>query len=58
MVNRFIAEQFGGKTRFIDPQVNEPNAEYFLDLGIIPSKTKILKIDNRKFTSLIEDCVE
>lgn len=53
-----IAEQFKNKTHFIDPQTSERNVEYIFDLSIISDRTKMLRIDNKNFTSLVEECVE
>lgn len=55
----FIAEQVKGKTVFIDPQTGKRNVSYyFWPFSFKPSKTRILRIDDKEFTSLIEKCVE
>lgn len=55
----FIAEQIDGKTVFIDPQTGDKNCAYwFMDGMITPDKTRLLRIDDKGFTNLIEECVE
>ena len=54
----FIAEQVKGKTFFIDPQTSERDVEYIFDLGVKPNRTQLLRLDNKNFTSLVEECVE
>lgn len=55
----FIVEQINGKTVFIDPQTgNYDCSNYFASGMIIPSMTRLLRIDDKKFTNLIEKCVK
>lgn len=55
----FIVEQINGKTVFIDPQTgNYDCLNYFASGMIIPSMTRLLRIDDKKFTNLIEKCVK
>ena len=54
----FIAEQFDGKTIFIDPQRGQKNVDYFKSGLIAPERTLFLRIDNRDFTDLIAGCIE
>lgn len=54
----FIAEHINGKTHYIDPQTSERDVEYIFELGISANRTKLLRTDNKKFTSLIEEYVE
>lgn len=54
----FIAEQVKGKTIFLDPQIGLNNAEIYFEFELIPNTTKLLRTDNKKFTSRIEECVE
>ena len=55
----FIAEQENGKTRFIDPQSGEKDVSYYFDSGMIkPIKTRILRVDDKAFTQLIQKCCE
>lgn len=55
----FIAEQVNGETRFIDPQPGKEDVSHYFERGMIkPSDTRLLRIDDKKFTDLIEQCVE
>lgn len=55
----FIAEQDGDRTRFVDPQSGEKDVAYYFDTGMIkPTKTRLLRIDDKAFTDLIENCCE
>lgn len=54
----FIAEYINGKTHFIDPQTGERDVGYIFDLGISANRTRLLRTDDKKFTSLIEEYVE
>lgn len=55
----FIVEQVKGQTRFIDPQVGSKNCYSYFDNGkIIPNQTLILRVDDKKFTSLIDSCIK
>lgn len=55
----FIAEQVNGKTVFIDPQIGDNNCSYWLMEGmVIPENTRLLRIDDKKFSNLIAECVE
>ena len=55
----FIAEQVNGKTQFIDPQNSTRDCSYYFNVGAIkPTETRILRIDDKEFTDLIELCVE
>lgn len=55
----FIAEQMGKATQFIDPQSSKSDVAYYFGKGMIkPSQTRILRIDDKDFTDLIESCVE
>lgn len=54
----FIAEQVGDATQFIDPQSGTRDCSAYFGKGMIkPAYTRLLRIDNRKFTDLIEKCV-
>ena len=54
----FIAEQANGVTQFIDPQTGNRNcADYFKSGMIKPSSTRLLRVDDKEFTDLIEECV-
>lgn len=54
----FIAEQEEGKTRFIDPQTGAKDCEdYFAEGKIYPSETLMLRIDDKQFTDLLEECI-
>lgn len=54
----FIAEQVNGETHFIDPQKNIFDvSEYFKDGEFIPGETRILRIDDKRFTKSIEEAV-
>lgn len=55
----FIAEQVNNKTKFIDPQSGDIDVESYFDDDLIKTdKTRLLRIDNKEFTELIEECVE
>lgn len=55
----FIAEQVNGVTQFIDPQSSTRNVSSYFNKGMIkPSSTRLLRIDNKRFTDLIEKCVK
>lgn len=55
----FMAEQDGDKTRFVDPQSGEKDVAYYFDPGMIkPTKTRLLRVDDKAFTDLIENCCE
>lgn len=55
----FIAEQIGAVTQFIDPQPGTRDVSFYFSKGMIkPSSTRLLRIDNKNFTDLIEECVE
>lgn len=55
----FIAEQVNGQTQFIDPQSGKRDVSYYFGKGMISSGyTHILRIDDKKFTDLIFDCLE
>lgn len=55
----FIAEQVNGVTQFIDPQSSTRDVSSYFNKGMIkPSSTRLLRIDNKRFTDLIEECVE
>ena len=54
----FIAEQVNGVTRFIDPQTSKKDCSYYFNAGMIkPASTRLLRIDNKDFTDLIEQCI-
>lgn len=55
----FIAEQANGVTQFIDPQSGRRDCSYYFNKGMIkPSETRLLRIDDKEFTGLIEKCVK
>lgn len=55
----FIAEQMDGVTQFIDPQSGNRNCGYYFNPGMIkPAETRLLRIDDKEFTDLIELCAE
>lgn len=55
----FIAEQVDGETIFIDPQTGDNRCTFWFMEGMItPQKTRLLRIDDKNFTNLIEECVE
>ncbi len=54
----FIAEQVNGVTQFIDPQSGERDCSYYFNAGMIkPTSTRLLRIDDKSFTDLIEKCI-
>lgn len=54
----FIAEQNNGKTEFIDPQPGKRDCSHYFNAGMIkPASTRLLRIDNKDFTDLIEQCI-
>lgn len=54
----FIAEQVNGVTQFIDPQSGKRDCSYYFNTGMIkPAATRLLRIDNKEFTNLIEQCI-
>lgn len=54
----FIAEQINGATEFIDPQPGTRDCSYYFNAGMIkPSATRLLRIDDKDFTDLIEKCI-
>lgn len=54
----FIAEQVNGVTQFIDPQTSKKDCSYYFNAGMIkPASTRLLRIDNKDFTDLIEQCI-
>ncbi len=54
----FIAEQVNGATQFIDPQPGSRDCSYYFNAGMIkPASTRLLRIDNKDFTDLIEQCI-
>ena len=51
----FIAERENGLTRFVDPQVNDGDcSRYFAEAK--KNKTYCMRVDDRKFTDLINQC--
>lgn len=55
----FIAEQVNGVTHFVDPQSGKNDVSYYFGAGMIqPAKTRLLRIDNKSFSELIELCAE
>lgn len=55
----FIAEQYHGNTIFLDPQSGDIDVSRYFNKGMIkPSKTRLLRIDDKAFTDLIEQCAE
>lgn len=53
----FIAERVNGTTRFVDPQSNDGDcSRYFASAK--KNQTYCLRIDNRRFTELINQCCE
>ncbi len=55
----FIAEQVENKIVFIDPQVGKKDCSYYFSTGYIkPSKTRVLRIDGKEFSNLINNCIE
>lgn len=55
----FIAEQYHGNTIFLDPQSGDVDVSRYFKKGMIkPSKTRLLRIDDKAFTDLIEQCAE
>lgn len=54
----FIAEQANGVTQFIDPQTGSRDCSDYFKSGMIkPSATRLLRIDDKKFTDLIGQCI-
>ena len=53
----FIAEQIDGVTRFIDPQTNENNVEYYFN-SVSFGETQFCRIDNLEVSNRIEECCE
>ena len=55
----FIAEQINGRLRLVDPQVSQFDASPWLTFGMYDlQRTELLRIDDKEFTDVIEDCVE
>jgi len=56
----FMAEQFNGKTLFLDPQSNESDvSNYFSEIkssSMFSHNTFIMRVDNLKFTDIIKKC--
>lgn len=54
----FIAEQINGVTQFIDPQAGVRDCSFYFNAGMIrPKETRLLRIDDKKFTDLIKKCI-
>ncbi len=54
----FIAEQVNGVTQFIDPQLGQRDCSHYFNAGRIkPASTRLLRIDDKAFTDLIEKCI-
>lgn len=51
----FVAEQVNGRTVFCDPQTGEVGVSDYFN-GIVPQKTKLMRMDNLDFTSAITEC--
>lgn len=51
----FVAENVGGKVRFIDPQNGSDDVSCYFDI-IINSRTEFARIDNLDFTDALDDC--
>lgn len=55
----FIAEQVNGTTHFVDPQSGKDDVSYYFGTGMIkPADTRLLRIDDKEFSELIELCAE
>lgn len=55
----FIAEQVDGVTQFIDPQSSTRDCSWYFNAGMIkPESTRLLRIDDKAFTGLIEKCIK
>lgn len=53
----FIAENHDGNIFFLDPQTAETDVTYYFDMAKV-NKTHLLRIDNKEFSTLIEDCCD
>ena len=54
----FNVEQVNGETKFIDSQISLTDCSVYFDMGIRKGHTLLLRVDDKKFTSLVEKCVE
>nr|DAY26564.1 MAG TPA: minor capsid protein [Caudoviricetes sp.] len=53
----FVAERIDGKTRFVDPQINNADASNYFKY-CLTRKSYFYRIDNQNVTEYIKDCCE